>query len=100
MTTGLRKKQLCERAGQKPRSMTIVIRRLRLFGHICRLLDSVSTKKKALYECLRKTKKKLWGSETKIESSMMLAKDRKERRKFGNESIKYNCELICETSEY
>ena len=52
--------QLYEKAAQKPWSKTIATRRLRVFGHICRLPNSAPAKK-ALYEGLRPTKKPVGG---------------------------------------
>ena len=52
--------QLYERARQKPWSNTIATRRLRVFGHICRLPNSAPAKK-ALYEGLRQSKKPRGG---------------------------------------
>ena len=52
--------QLYERAKQKPWSNTIATRRLRVFGHICRLPNSAPAKK-ALYEGLRQSKKPRGG---------------------------------------
>ena len=52
--------QLYERSSQKPWSNTIATRRLRAFGHICRL-PSLAPAKKALYDCLRQSKRPTGG---------------------------------------